>query len=197
MTMRKLLLLFLVSLSLTVAAQGDPWSESYLLESLGKPLDAAAKIAGQIRGNEFAQLRHAWLLYAAGRFDESAAGYRRAQQMNPNSLDALLGQTLPLMAQWKWKEAADAARMAQRQSPGNYTAGLRLVVIAEAQKQWKAMAEEAAALVQRYPSDATAWVYLGRSEAASGNAGKAAEAYRRVLQIVPGHLEATAVLSRK
>jgi cytochrome c-type biogenesis protein CcmH/NrfG len=87
--------------------------------------------------------------------------------------------------------------MAQRQSPGNYTAGLRLVVIAEAQKQWKAMAEEAAALVQRYPSDATAWVYLGRSEAASGNAGKAAEAYRRVLQIVPGHLEATAVLSRK
>ena len=183
--MRTMLLLFLASLSLTSVAQVNPWSESYRLESLGKPLDAAAKIEGHIRANEFAQLRHAWLLYAAGRFEESAAGYRRAQQMNPNSLDALLGLTLPLMAQWKWKEAADVARMVQRQSPGNYTAGLRLVVIFEALKQWKAMADEAIALVQRYPSDATAWVYLGRGEAASGNAGKAAEAYRRVLQIVP------------
>lgn len=195
--MRKLLLLLIASLSLTAAAQGDPWSESYRLEFLGKPLDAATTIEGHVRGNEFAQLRHAWLLYSAGRFEDSAAGYRRAQQMNPNSLDALLGLTLPLMAQWKWKEAADVARMAQRQSPGNYTAGLRLIVIAEALKQWKVMAEEATALVQRYPSDATAWVYLGRGEAASGNPGKAAEAYRRVLQIAPGHLEATAFLGRK
>lgn len=195
--MRTMLLLFLVSLSLSAAAQADPWSESYRLESLGKPLDAAAKIEGQLRNNEFAQLRHAWLLYAAGRFEDSAAGYRRAQQMNPSSLDAALGLTLPLMAQWKWKEAAEVARAVQRQAPGNYTAGLRLVVIFEALKQWRAMADEAARLAVSYPTDATAWVYLGRGEAAAGNAGKAEEAYRRVLQIVPGHLEATAYLGRK
>ena len=195
--MRTMLLLFLASLSLSAAAQTEPWSESYRLESLGKPLDAALKIESQLRDNEFAQLRHAWLLYVGGRFAESAAGYRRAQQMNPGSLDAPLGLTLPLMAQWKWQEAAEVARAVQRQSPGNYTAGLRLVVIFEALKQWNAMAEEAAQLAERYPSDATAWVYLGRGQAAAGNAGKAAEAYRRVLQIVPGHREATAYLGRK
>ena len=195
--MRTLLLIFFTSLSLAVAAQSDPWSESYRLELAGKPLDAAEKIENQIRNNEFAQLRHAWLLYSAGRLDESVAGYRRAQQMNPNSLDAHLGLTLPLMAQWKWKEAADLARAVQRKSPGNYTAGLRLIVIFEAMKQWKNMAEEAARLKDIYPSDATAWVYLGRGEAASGNADKEAEAYRRVQQIIPGHLEANAYLGRR
>jgi tetratricopeptide (TPR) repeat protein len=197
MTMRKILLLFLASLSLTVAAQADPWSESYRLESVGKPLDAAAKIESLARNNEYAQLRHAWLLYTAGRFEEAAAGYRRAQQMNPQSLDALLGLSLPLMAQWKWQEAADVVRMVQRKAPGNYTAGMRLIVIFEALKQWKSMAEEATRLVALYPSDVTAWVYLARGEAASGNTDKAADGYRRVLQIVPGHLEATAFLGRK
>lgn len=195
--MRRMLLLFLASLSFAATAQVDPWSESYRLESIGKPLDAAAKIENHIRNNEFAQLRHAWLLYLAGRFEEAASGYRRAQQMNPNSLDASLGLTLPLMAQWKWKEAADVARIVQRKSPGNYTAGLRLIVIFEALKQWKNMAEEATRLTEFYPSDATAWVYLARGEAASGNLDKAAEVYRRVLQIIPGHLEATAFLNRK
>lgn len=190
MTMRKLIP-FLLAFIVSTAAAADPWSESYRLETAGKYSDAAAQIEPMVKTGEFAQLRHAWLLYLAGRLDESVAGYQRAQQMNPNSLDATLGLALPLMAQWKWKEAADATRAVLRHAPWHYTATLRLLVILEAQKQWKPMAEEAARFAERYPSDATAWVYLARAEAASGNAENAREAYRRVLQIIPGHFEAT------
>ena len=193
--MRKFLpLLFAFVVSAAVAA--DPWSESYKLEAAGKYLDAAVPLEPFVKTGEFAQLRKAWLFYLAGRFDESVAGYRRAQEMHPNSLDAMLGVTLPLMAQWKWKEAAEVTRTVLRYAPWHYIATVRLLVILEAQKQWKPMAEEAARFAERYPSDATAWVYLARAEAASGNAEKAMDAYRRVLQIVPGHLEATSYTKR-
>lgn len=195
--MRNLLLIFLSSISLAALGQADPWAESYQLEIANKPLQAAQKIEPLVRDNEFAQLRHAWLLYLGGRFDDSAAGYRHALQMNPESIDAQLGLTLPLMAQWKWKEAGDITRTVQRQAPGNYTAILRMIVINEALKDWAAMAKDASRLVALYPSDATAWVYLGRSAAASGDPARAAEAYRRVLEIFPGHKEATTYLSRK
>lgn len=187
-------LLFAFVVSAAVAA--DPWGESYRLEAAGKYLDAAAPIEPFVKTGEFAQLRKAWLLYLAGRFDESVAGYRRAQEMNPNSLDAMLGVSLPLMAQWKWKEAADVTRTVLRSAPWHYVATARLLVILEAQKQWKPMAEEATRFAERYPSDATAWVYVARAEAASGKAEKAKDAYRRVLQIVPGHFEATSYINR-
>ncbi|MDD5295848.1 MAG: tetratricopeptide repeat protein [Rhodocyclaceae bacterium] len=193
--MRKFLpLLFAFVLSTALAA--DPWSESYRLESAGKYLDAAAQIEPLAKTGEFAQLRHAWLLYRAGRLDESVAAYRRAQQMNPNSLDAMLGLSLPLMAQWKWKEAADVTRTLLRYAPWHYAGSVRLLVILEAQKQWRPMADEAQRLVERYPADATAWVYLARAEAASGNTDNARDAYRHVLQIVPDHAEASGFLKR-
>ncbi len=192
----RILLPFLFAFVVSTASAADPWSESYRLEASGKYLDAAAQIEPFVKAGEFAQLRHAWLLYLAGRFDESVAGYQRAEQMNPNSLDAPLGLTLPLMAQWKWKEAAEVTRKVLRSAPWHYVAAVRLLVILEAQKQWKPMADEAARLAERFPSDATAWVYLARGEAASGKPEKAKDAYRRVLQIVPGHMEATGYINR-
>jgi cytochrome c-type biogenesis protein CcmH/NrfG len=59
------------------------------------------------------------------------------------------------------------------------------------------MADEAAQLAQRFPSDASAWVYLARAEAGLNNGERAREAYRRVLQIVPGHAEAANYLKTK
>ena len=193
--MRKVLaVLFAFVISNAFAA--DPWSESYRLEAAGSYLEAAAQVEPFAKTEEFAQLRHAWLLYRAGRLDESVAGYRRAQQRYPNSLDAMLGVSLPLMAQWKWKEAGDAARTTLRYAPWHYAASIRLLVILEAQKQWRPMAEEAARLVERYPSDASAWVYLARAEAGSAYVEKAKEAYRHVVQILPAHVEANSYLKR-
>jgi len=194
--MKKLLLTLILS-CLPLLARADAWSESYRLEAIGRYADAAAQIEGQVRNGEYAQIRHAWLLYLQGRFEESIAGYKRAGTMNPRSIDAHLGVTLPLMAQWKWQEAAEVTRALLSKAPGNYAATVRLLVIEEALKQWRPMAEDAAQMAARYPSDATAWVYLARAEAWQNNVDRARDAYQRVLQIVPGHLEATKYLAKK
>ena len=191
-------LLFTAILScLPLLARADAWSESYRLEAAARYADAAAQIEGYVRNSEYAQIRLAWLFYLQGKFSESIAGYRRAQTMNPHSIDAALGVTLPLMAQWRWQEAADASRAVLAKAPWNYTAATRLLAAEEAMKQWRQMAEDAAQLAARYPSDATAWVYVARAEAWQNNVDKAREAYARVLQIVPGHIEATKYLARR
>lgn len=194
--MKKLLLTLALS-CLPLLARADAWSESYRLEAIGRYADAAAQIESQVRNGEYAQIRHAWLLYLDGKFEASIAGYKRAQSMNPRSIDAALGITLPLMAQWRWQEAAEAARAVLSKAPGNYLAAVRLLVAEEALKQWKAMAEDAAQLSARYPTDATAWVYVARAEAWQNNVDRAREAYARVVQIVPGHIEATKYLARR
>lgn len=193
--MKKLLLTVVLS-CLPLFAYADIWSESYRLEALARYDEAAAQIESQVRNSEYAQIRHAWLRYLQGRFDESILGYKRAQTMNPRSIDAALGVTLPLMAQWKWQEAADAARAVLIKAPGNYLAAVRLLVADEALKQWRVMADDAAQLAVRYPSDATAWVYVARAEAWQKNVDRAREAYQRVLQIIPGHIEATKYLAK-
>ncbi|MDP2810271.1 MAG: hypothetical protein Q8O34_08990 [Rhodocyclaceae bacterium] len=194
--MQKLLLTVVLS-CLPLLARADVWSESYRLEALSRYADAAAQIENQVRNNEYAQIRHAWLLYLQGRFEDAIAGYKRAQAMNPRSIDASLGVTLPLMAQWRWQEAAEVARAVLSKAPGHYTATVRLLVAEEAMKQWRPMAEDAAQLAARYPTDATAWVYVARAEAWQNNVDRAREAYARVLQIVPGHIEATRYLAKK
>lgn len=172
------------------AAAADPWRDSYTLEAAGQYSQAAARIESQVRGNDFALLRLAYLAYLQGRHDEAVRGYQRALEANPHSLEASLGMMLPLMAQARWREASDQARRVLQHSNWNYTAHVRLLACEEGEKQWKTLAEHARELTRRYPSDATAWVYLARGELNQGNRKKALEAYTRVLQIYPDHLEA-------
>lgn len=173
------------------ARSADPWRESYALEAAGQYAQAAARIENQSRASDFALLRLAYLSYLQGRHDEAVRGYQRALEANPQSLDASLGMMLPLMAQMRWRAAADQARLVLQYSNWNYTAHVRLLACEEAEKQWKTLADHARELTRRYPSDATAWVYLARGEFNLGNRKKAAEAYARVLQIYPDHVEAT------
>ncbi len=175
----------------------DPWSQSYKLE-IQKDYAQAAKVIAPFReSNEFAQLRWAYLTYMQGKYDESAKAYQKALEMNPKSLDALLGMTLPLMAQKRWSEAAAKAQKAIEASPWHYTAEVRLLYCAEAQSQWDVLLSRGRELARRYPSDATAVRYWARGAAMLGQTQAAREAYRRVLELYPGHTEAEAYLKSK
>ncbi len=180
------------------SAAPDPWAESYRLASLGNYAGAAAQLDGFVRqDNEFAMLRNAYMLYMQGRFKDSVAAYQRVLELNPDSIDALLGIVTPLMAQLKWSEATGYANKVLDMSKWHYTAHAQLLVIQEAEKKWKDLADHAKALSKRYPSDATTWVYLARAHAWLGNVPAAVEAYRQVLPIVPGHIEATKYIEVK
>jgi tetratricopeptide (TPR) repeat protein len=192
--------LYCLVLTDTCVGAADPWSESYRLEFLGQ-YGAAAQVLEpflkQTPVNEFAVLRHGWLKYLEGNYNAAIRDYQTAININAESLDALLGMTLPLLAQQRWREAASFTGKALKIAPWNYYAHVRLMVAEEGQKQWKTLAKHAQQAVAHYPSDATFFVYLARAQAQLGKKQEARAAYRQVLERVPEHLEAMKFLLAK
>jgi len=191
---------FLSALLLVCSAgsQADAWSESYKLESMAQ-YKAAAELFDPVLkaepANEFARLRRAWLHYLAGSYNDSQSDYKAALQANPQSLDAQIGLTLPLLAQQRWKEAALVAEQALQSAPWNYYAHLRQMVAEEGQQQWQALLDHTTKLHQRYPSDANVLVYRARAQYWLGDKKAARDSYQQVLQRVPGHIEALQFLA--
>ena len=178
-----------------VFAQGGSalWQESFTLEAAGKYPQAASVLDPLLRespNHEFALMRRAWLNYLQGKYNDALRDYNQVLALNPRSLEARLGLTLPLMAQQRWKEAAAETRKVIAVSPWDYTAHSRLLVCEEGEKSWAELSRHATDHAARYPSDATSLVYLARAEAWLGNKAKARSAYQQVLERYPAHVEA-------
>jgi tetratricopeptide (TPR) repeat protein len=191
--------LVLVTLCLVarIAAAQSPWALSYEREAAGE-YDAAIAALSPVMDRqpdyEFVVLRLAWLKYLNGDYNASLGDYRRALELNERSLEAMLGITLPLLAQRRWREAAAQAQRVLAVAPGNYYGHVRLMVAEEGLQQWRSLADHASEVAALYPSDATILVYLARARAWQGNVAAARAAYERVLERSPGHEEAAAYL---
>ncbi len=172
----------------------DPWTESYRLEALTQYKNAAKAMNPIIKKNpknDFAISRRGWLNYLRGAHNESVRDYQKALKINPKSLDARLGLLLPLLAQQRWREASSNANKALKIAPWNYYAHVRLMICEEGQKKWNTLAKHAKSVSQRYPSDATIQVYLARAYFRLNKIDLAVAAYRRALERIPGHIEAS------
>ncbi|MBF0382511.1 MAG: hypothetical protein HQL69_15930 [Magnetococcales bacterium] len=176
-----------------------PWANSYKLEGEKKYEQATRAITPylkDIKTRELAVMRIAWLAYLQGNYNKAIKGYKQALFINPRSINAQLGITLPLMAQKRWRETRNYLNTILKTSPWNYTAHQRLLVIDEVEGRWKSMTNHAKALTQRFPDDTTALVYLARGYAWLKKPQKAVDVYNRVLLLVPGHYEATKYLNK-
>lgn len=194
--MKYLALITLFASSLA-SAQGSAWQDSYTLESTGKYAQAVRAMDSVLRESpthEFALMRRAWLNYLQGRYNDSLGDYGQVLSINPKSLDARLGLTLPLMAQQRWRETAVEARKVIAVSPWDYTANMRMMICEEAEHKWSELSRHAGEMTVRYPTDATVLVYLARAEAWQGNVLNAKIAYTKVLERIPGHIEASTYL---
>jgi tetratricopeptide (TPR) repeat protein len=191
--LRKALVVVFLASFVGLASAEDEWATSYQFELQGnysKAIQTLSPILKQEPDHEFARLRIAWLRYLNRDFNASARDYKRALEINGDSLEAQLGITLPLLAQARWREAEQAAQAVLAIAPWNYYAHVRMLVAAEGQAKWDSLADRARALSARYPTDATALVYLARAEARRGNTQEARRAYAAVLERVPDHIEA-------
>ncbi|MDH5256671.1 MAG: hypothetical protein OEX07_01645 [Gammaproteobacteria bacterium] len=174
------------------------WADSFRLEAERKYYDAAKAIEIYTKSspvNEFAIIRHGWLNYLMGNHNDSISDYQLALTINPNSLDSRLGLILPLLAQARWREATLHANKVLAVAPWQYYAHVRLMIAEEAQLQWNTLEKHASAVAERYPSDATVQVYLARAFASQAKKEAAISVYKKVLQMVPGHIEATRYLA--
>ncbi len=202
--LRKAILISIVSALCVVggaSAQANAaeniWRESYTLEAAGKYAPAGSVldvVQSSSPDYDFVLMRRGWLNYLQGKHNDAIRDYNLALTANPKSVEALLGITLPLMAQQRWREAAMAAKKVLAVSPWDYTAHVRLMVCEEGEKKWQDLAQHAGEFSARFPSDATALVYLARAEAWLGNVKRAQAAYTRVLARLPTHVEAQTYL---
>jgi tetratricopeptide (TPR) repeat protein len=194
-----LLLAGLLTTSWAYADNDAAWSNSYSLEASKKYAEALTALNAIPASGENAQLlllRQGWLTYLQGQYNDSVKYYQEAMQQNPKSLDAVLGVTLPLLAQQRWQEAAVNAKQVLNSSPNQYTAYLRLIVAEEGARDWSAMKQHAEELTEHYPTDTSAFVYLARAYAWLGDKDAAKKAYNAVLTRLPKHYEATAYLAK-
>lgn len=199
MIMRRVMMVCLLAvMSVPAWSAMDPWAESYRLEALTEYEGAVQALQPLLDNNarhEFALLRRGWLNYLRGAHNASLQDYQQALDINPRSLDARLGLTLPLLAQQRWREVASHANKALEVAPWNYYAHVRLMIAEEGEKKWETLVGHAKAVHQRYPSDATVLVYLARAYDWLKNDKDARAAYQQVLERVPGHIEASQYVS--
>jgi len=191
--------LMIIFVLVNAVSADDAWMRSYTLEAAGQYAAAAQSIEHflkEIPTHEFATLRSGWLYYLAGNHSRSIMHYQTALELNKKSMDAVLGMSLPLMAQARWREAASKMQEVINVSKWNYLAHTRLMVCEDNLKQWDKLKKHAETLSSYYPSDATILVYLARAYSHTNKNGKAREIYQQVLQRYPGHLEASKFLSR-
>ena len=184
------------------AAAADPqvaeaFASSYKLEARKRYVEAAKPMeALASKGNEFAELRVAWLAYLQGKHDVSERAYAAVIERKPTAQEPRLGRMLPLMAAKRWDDAIAEGQAALVQSAWDYTAHVRLLACEEALGQWQVVETHATHLAAAFPSDATALLYLARAKAHKGDTAAAKEAYDQVLERAPTNAEAAAQLKK-
>lgn len=186
--------------AVSASAHADPtaWRRSYALEARGDSRGALAALDAMPsaeRAGYVYTLRRAWLLYLAGRHDESVNAYRAASSSAPRAVEPRVGELLPLMAMRRWQETEQRAREVLRLDADNYLASRRLALALYQLGRF----DDARAMYQqvseRYPGDlemvtGSAWCDLRR-----GRRDQAATAFRTVLAVSPDDATATAGLT--
>jgi tetratricopeptide (TPR) repeat protein len=192
-----------VVLSLTAAApraeaSPDVWRRSYALEARGDvrgALGAIEALPDGDRAGYLYALRHAWLLYLAGRHDDAVTAYRQAEALSPRAVEPRVGELLPLMALRRWQETEQRAREVLRLDADNYLASRRLALALYQLGRFDDAREVYQQVSARYPGDlemvtGAAWCDLRR-----GRRDEAATAFRSVLSVSPDDATATAGLT--
>jgi tetratricopeptide (TPR) repeat protein len=170
-------------------SQTNPWSESYRLEAAGKYAEALAQV--EPLGTELAVLRSAYLIALQGKFADAEKRYSKVLDMNSKSIPALVGIMNQQMAQLRYADTITTGMRVLKDNPYDYTAQTNIMFCQWKMSAWADLQKRASDVSPRYPNDVSILVYWARAESALGNKKKARDIYSQVIDLFPGHIEAT------
>jgi len=141
------------------------------------------KIYGDNSGNYILNIRLGWLYYNKKDYQKSRTYYTKALAINKNSIEAMLGLTLPLSGLNDWDAVKQTYNSILKLDANNYTANLRLGQIflnAADYQQAKKYLEKA---FTQYPSEYEPNLSLGWTCYYLGDKQRAKELFTSALMI--------------
>ena len=160
-TLRKLFLLTLTGLIITVTSQAqdyktiqDAFEKSYLYEYSGdysKAIDALKNVYDE-ESYEI-NLRLGWLTYMAGFFTESTAYYQKAIELKPLSIEAKFGYVYPASALGNWEQVKKQYNEILKIDPQNSMANYKLGSIYYGNEDYTTTLKYFEKVVNLYPFD--------------------------------------------
>lgn len=98
-------------------------------------------------------LRLGWLYYLNGSYANSISHYKASMKACPNAVEAMLGLTLPLMAQGKWQDTEKQLHYLTSIDFFNYYGNLRLAISLKHQNKNNEAIKITEKMLSIYPSD--------------------------------------------
>lgn len=149
------------------------------------------KIYTDFKDDYLVNLRLGWLYYLNSKQDKSIKYYNEAVRLSNNSIEGLLGLTIPYSAKEKWDKVKDIYEQILSIDPANYTANLRLGQIYLNRKDYLNAKKMFTNVYNNYPGDYLACLYLGWTYYYLGSNSKAKELFTDTLILDPGNISAT------
>lgn len=189
--LKKALVLFLLVGIQFVNAQDqktlqEAFNKSYVFES-GKKYNEAIETLRAIgtSTNYPVQIRLGWLLYSAKRYNESVLAYKKAAELMPASVEALLGAINPLAVQNKWEEVENTYLSILKNDPKNSSVNFRLGQIYYNKKEYTKAEKYFSTALNLYPFDYDSMLMSGWNYYFLGKYSEAKELFNRVLLYSP------------
>jgi len=132
-------------------------------------------------------LRLGWLYYLKGNYANSEYHYKKALQANSYSIEAMLGLSLPLMAQGRWQEVEKVMLNVLKIDYYNYYGNLRYCLALLKQNKYKIAEKVARKMLFIYPTDVNFLNYLGISLYKEGKKAYARSIFESVLILSPNN----------
>ncbi len=197
-----LLSLFWSGISLAVSSAGIPkiYSESYRFEKMGAYHDAIKALLPLYRqypGEYLVNLRLGWLYYLDGKQGNSILYYRKAVEISPESVEARLGLSLPLMARGNWGDVEQLMYQVIKNDYYNFYANLRLAIALRLQKKPSLSEKVTRKMLRIYPTSVDFLVELGKSLVLQKKKQEAYQIFSKILLLDPQNVAAREHLGRK
>lgn len=197
MEILKKAMLFLVVLGIQIANAQDQktiqeaFSKSYSFES-GKKYNEAIEALKTLNAveNYAVQLRLGWLYYSGKRYDESVVAYKKAAEIMPASIEALLAVINPLATQKKWEEVEKTHLNILKIDSKNSLTNFRLGQIYYNRKEYAKAEKYFSTALNLYPFDYDSMLMSGWNYYFLGKYSEAKELFNRVLLYSPTDVSA-------
>jgi tetratricopeptide (TPR) repeat protein len=195
---KKFALIFIIVFTIIKSnAQVDDelaFSKSYTYEYDTK-YDKAIEALQVIQPKSYqVNLRLGWLYYLKKEYAKSESFYRKAIEMEPQSIEAKYGLVLPLAANSSWNSVLLLYLEIVKIDPLNSTANYRIASIYYTRKQYELASTYLSKLLKLYPFDYDINLLAGKIAAAQGKIADAKKYFTRALEYNPQSEEAQKAL---